>query len=104
MYVNRGEVVIEKTAESLCGYEVANKHIAEIKGHIMRLTYHKREELDADVNIINLKNGLYNIETGKFKEHTPDYLSITQKPIPYYQMLNLRCSENILMKYCIQQK
>jgi P4 family phage/plasmid primase-like protien len=83
VYVNRGEIVIEKTAESLCGYEVANKHIAEIKGHIMRLTYHKREELDADVNIINLKNGLYNIETGKFKEHTPDYLSITQKPFPY---------------------
>lgn len=83
VYVNRGEVVIEMTAESLCGYEIANKHIAEIKGHIMRLTYHKREELDADVNMINLKNGLYNIATEKFNEHTPDYLSITQKPYPY---------------------
>lgn len=47
----------------------------------MRKTYHKREELDTDVNVINLKNGVYNIETGEFKEHTPDYLSITQKPI-----------------------
>jgi putative DNA primase/helicase len=49
----------------------------------MRVTYHKQAELDSDANIINLKNGLYNIETGEFKEHTPDYLSITQKPIIY---------------------
>ena len=25
----------------------------------MRLTYHAKEEFDADINIINLKNGLY---------------------------------------------
>ena len=49
----------------------------------MRQTYHKREELDSDINIINLKNGLYNIQTGEFKEHSPKYFSITQKPIVY---------------------
>jgi hypothetical protein len=32
----------------------------------MRRTYHKRSEIDADINIINLKNGLYNIQTGEF--------------------------------------
>lgn len=83
VYVNRGEIVIEQAAEALYDYKVANKHIAEIKGHIMRLTYHRREELDANVNIINLKNGLYNIETGEFKHHTPNYLSVTQIPITY---------------------
>jgi putative DNA primase/helicase len=83
VYAQGGEVVIEKTAESLYGYKVANRYLTEIKGHIMRKTYHKREELDSDINIINLKNGLYNIETGEFKEHTSDYLSITQKPIIY---------------------
>src|SRR5215204_1209209 len=83
VYTQGGEVVIEKTAESLYGYKVANRYLAEIKGHIMRKTYRKREELDLDINIINLKNGLYNIETGEFKEHNPDYLSITQKPVLY---------------------
>src|SRR5919197_3215056 len=83
VYTQGGEVVIEKTAESLYGYKVANRYLAEIKGHIMRQTYHKREELDSEVNIINLKNGLYNIQSGEFKEHTSDYLSITQKPIVY---------------------
>jgi putative DNA primase/helicase len=83
VYVQDGEVVIEKTAESLYGYRLANRHVAEIKGHIMRLTFHKRQELDSDINIINLKNGLYDLITGEFKEHTPDYLSITQRPIVY---------------------
>jgi P4 family phage/plasmid primase-like protien len=83
VYIPGGEVIIEKTAESLYGYRLANRYLAEIKGHIMRRTYHKREELDFDINIINLKNGLYNIQTGKCNKHTPDYLSITQKPFPY---------------------
>jgi putative DNA primase/helicase len=98
VYAKGGEVQIEKTAESLYGYDLANRHLAEIKGHIMRMTYHKREELDADVNIINLKNGLYNIETGAFKEHTPDYLSITQKPIEY----NLAAKPKLFGRYLRQ--
>jgi Family of unknown function (DUF5906)/D5 N terminal like/Bifunctional DNA primase/polymerase, N-terminal len=83
VYITGGEILIEKAAEWLFGYKLANRHLAEIKGHIMRVTYHKQAELDSDVNIINLKNGLYNLETGEFKEHTPDYLSINQKPVVY---------------------
>jgi putative DNA primase/helicase len=83
VYIKGGEVIIEKTAESLYGYKVANRYLTEVKGHIMRKTYHKREELDSNINIMNLKNGLYNTETGEFKAHTPDYLSITQRPIVY---------------------
>jgi putative DNA primase/helicase len=85
VYVQGGEVIIEKSAENLFGYRLANRHLAEIKGHIMRRTYHKHSELDSDVNIINLKNGLYNIPTGEFKQHTPDHLSVSQKPILYNQ-------------------
>jgi putative DNA primase/helicase len=85
VYVQGGDVVIEKEAEQLYGYELSNKHLTEIKGHIMRRTYHKLTEIDTDVNIINLKNGLYDIITGQFKEHSPDYLSINQKPIVYDQ-------------------
>ena len=34
-------------------------------------------------NIINLKNGLYNLEEGKLNKHTPDHLSPIQIPISY---------------------
>jgi hypothetical protein len=83
VYVSGGEVLIEKEAERLLGYELSNKNLSEIKGHIMRRTYHKRSEIDADINIINLKNGLYNIETDELRPHSPDYLSINQKPITF---------------------
>jgi phage/plasmid-associated DNA primase len=49
----------------------------------MRRTYHKHSEIDADINIINLRNGLYNILTGELRPHSPDYLSVNQKPIIY---------------------
>ncbi|MGD9534594.1 MAG: phage/plasmid primase, P4 family [Candidatus Nitrosocosmicus sp.] len=83
VYVPGGEIIIEKEAENIFGYDLANKHLSEIKGHIIRKTYHKREELDADINIINLQNGLYNISKDKLNPHTPNYLSVNQKPIVF---------------------
>lgn len=83
VYIQGGEILIEKFAENMYGYELANRHLTEIKGHIMRTTYHKQGEIDPDIKIINLKNGLYNIETGEFRDHTPDYLSIIQNPVVY---------------------
>jgi len=78
-----GEVLIEKEAEELFGYELSNKVLAEIKGHIMRKTYCSRTEFDADLTIINMKNGLYDIQKGEFKQHNPEYLSTNQIPIIY---------------------
>ncbi|PWU81435.1 MAG: hypothetical protein DLM72_07005 [Candidatus Nitrosopolaris wilkensis] len=49
----------------------------------MRKTYHKREEFDVDLSIINLKNGLYNWVTDKIQDHTSDYLSVNQVNITY---------------------
>jgi hypothetical protein len=83
VYIPGGEVLIEKEAEKLFGYELSNKDLAEIKGHIMRKTYRSRTEFDADLYILNLKNGLYNILTAEFNPHTPDYLSVNQIPILY---------------------
>jgi hypothetical protein len=83
VYVPGGDILIEKECERLFGYSLSNKDLAEIKGHIMRSTYHKQAEIDADINIINLKNGMYNIIKGEFNDHSPDYLSVNQKPIIY---------------------
>ena len=83
VYIQGGEVQIEKEAENLFGYQLSNQALTEVKGHIMRITYHSRTEFDKDIHIINMKNGLYNFMTGKFKQHNPNYLSINQIPIPY---------------------
>ena len=49
----------------------------------MRKTYVKREKFDSNLDIVNLKNGLYNMRTGKLEPHSPDYYSLNQKPFPY---------------------
>jgi putative DNA primase/helicase len=83
VYVTGGDITIEKEAELLYGYSLSNKTLSEIKGHIMRHTYRSRSEFDTDIRIINMKNGLYNIETDELKKHSPDYMSLVQMPRIY---------------------
>lgn len=83
VYVPGGQIIIAKEAEQTYRFEINSSKVTEIKGHIMRLTYHAKEEFDADINIINLKNGLYDWKNNLLKEHSQDYLSINQKSIIY---------------------
>jgi P4 family phage/plasmid primase-like protien len=83
VYVQGGEILIEKELESMFGFEIGGADIAESKGHIMRKTYVKREKFDSNLDIINLKNGLYNMRTGKLEPHSSNYFSLNQKPFPY---------------------
>ncbi len=83
VYVACGEILIEKESEYIFGYKLANKHLTEIKGHIIRKTYRKRLELDSDLDIINLQNGLYSLSKNELMPHTSDYLSVNQIPVVY---------------------
>ena len=83
VYVSGGEILIAKELENSFGYELNTANLSQIIAHIKRQTYHKKEELDADINIINLKNGLYDIDNNKLLEHNSKYLSVKQSPIVY---------------------
>jgi putative DNA primase/helicase len=83
VYVPGGEIIIAKEAEISYKFDINSNKVTEIKGHIMRLTYHPREKFDADINIINLRNGLYDWRNNVLKDHSPRYLSINQKTIVY---------------------
>lgn len=83
VYVKGGDIVIEKEIEENYRYLIYSRTVSEVKGHIMRKTYHKRQELDTDLDIINLRNGLYSVSKNELKPHNPDYLSIIQKPIVF---------------------
>jgi len=68
------EKVIPKCSTRLCS-EIINK--------IKRRTYTNRDKFDSSDSVLNLKNGLLNIRTLEFREHTPDYLSRIQIPVDY---------------------
>ena len=48
VYIPGGEIIIAKEAEYAYHFEINSSKVTEIKGHIMRLTYHAKEEFDAD--------------------------------------------------------
>ena len=55
----------------------------EIVYKLKALTRVKLEEFDKNIFIINMANGLYNWNTGEFKEHTSEYPSLIQIPVFY---------------------
>ena len=42
VYVQGGDILIEKEAESMFDYKLSTKALTEIKGHILRQTYQRR--------------------------------------------------------------
>ncbi len=64
--------------------QVSNNHfVSEVVGHVKRRTGKPRDVFDKDPFILNLKNGLLNVDTGEFKPHSPDYYSTVQLPVEY---------------------
>jgi phage/plasmid-associated DNA primase len=83
VYVPKGDIIIEQEMDKKYGYKLKTADITQIKNYVIRKAYTKRESFDSNLDIVNLKNGLYNMRTGEFTQHTPDYYSINQKPFPY---------------------
>jgi len=83
LYLRFGETIIREYVELLnpkIKTYVVNEIIQKIK---RRGTYVDRREFDNSTDIINLRNGLLNIWTGKLRDHSPDFLSIVQLPLVY---------------------
>jgi putative DNA primase/helicase len=83
VYVSGGEVKIKKLCEKLYGFDLNIRQRAEIREHIRCKTYHKLADFDSNIDIINVKNGLYNLQTNTLTPHSPEYLSLKQCPIRY---------------------
>lgn len=83
IYVEGGEWLIKEECEILHP-KVQSYKVQEVINHIKRRTGVNRSKFDSDSpDILNLKNGLLDIQTGEFREHSPDYLSLVQLPISY---------------------
>ncbi len=77
-----GEVVITEEAYKVvpvCRISILREIIQFIKAD----TFVEREIFDADPDIINVKNGLINIRTNEFMEHTPNIPSRQQLDVIY---------------------
>lgn len=65
--------------------DTTKNDVEEVLGHIRRLTYHTRDEFDADRFVLNLKNGFLYLRDYVLKPHSPGYLSLVRLPVAYDQ-------------------
>jgi putative DNA primase/helicase len=83
VYTNVGKELIEGVSQARLGSQSNNRRVNEVVGHITRATRCDRSEFDTDYDIINLENGMFDINKMELTEHTPDYLSLRKSPIIY---------------------
>ena len=89
VYAFGGETLIEKEIERRIPPEYSVKYLSrhsidEIIGHIQRLTYINRKEFDeCRHSLLIVNNGIIDIETGGFREHSPEIKVLSKIPIKY---------------------
>jgi len=82
IYILLGEAKIKEECEKRVPKKFMTTHnVNEVIGHIKRSTYVKRAEFNRRKWILNLKNGLYNIQTSELSPHTPEFLSTIRIPV-----------------------
>lgn len=82
IYVPAGECLIEAQLELLYP-EISTHKVQEVTNKIKRRTLTNRDEFDSNEGIVNVKNGLLNFHIWELNDHSPDFLSTIQLPIPY---------------------
>ena len=82
IFRNGGDVIIEAEAERMVEECDLNME-RQIIGTIRRNTYHKRDEFDANPMLLNVRNGIIDLETMKLQPHTPLTLFRTQIDTKY---------------------
>jgi putative DNA primase/helicase len=82
VYLNDGETVLAALIEAEFGDVTTNRLIQDVIGKVKRRTYVDRA-LFNNRSILNVKNGLLDLETLQLLPHTPDYLSTAQIDVPF---------------------
>ena len=90
MFVKDGGVYRTGPAERMIESEVeleepneTNNFAKEVIGHVRRSTYVPSSTFDADLDIVNLENGLYRLSAGRLEPHGPEYASRIQIPVRF---------------------
>ena len=82
VYLDDGETILKTIIEQEFGDISDNRMVSDVIGKVKRRTYIDRE-LFNNGPILNVQNGLLNLETLELKPHTPDYLSTSQISVTY---------------------
>lgn len=84
VYVTMDESEAQRLVqEKMLTREAKMRQITDAEGQWRLMVRRDIKDLNSTPYIINLRNGLYDVQEDKLTEHTPDYLSIVQLPVNY---------------------
>jgi P4 family phage/plasmid primase-like protien len=78
-----GESLIHAEVQKRLAEKTAAHYVNETLTYIRGETYIERKMFNADVNLLNLKNGVYDIEKGQLLPHSPTYMFTHRLPLTY---------------------
>jgi P4 family phage/plasmid primase-like protien len=82
VYVGDGEIVLKARIETEFPNITSEVVVRDVIGKVRRRTYIDREAFNED-HIVNLQNGLLDLETLQVRPHSPDVLTTSQLPVSY---------------------
>lgn len=95
-YEKTGDALIRNLVEYYLGDYARERHKNETVGWIRDANYFKRENINVPLNLINLRNGILNIETRELLPHSPEYLFLGQLPVNYDPKASYKNFEDFL--------
>ncbi len=82
-YEPGGELILNNRVNYYLDTLTTNQHKAEVIGYIKNTDYTDREQLEQPLHLINLKNGILDINTGELIPHDPSYTFQYEIPTEY---------------------
>jgi len=83
IYCPGGESLVKGLCEKYLGKEANTRRVNEVINHIKRSTYIKRNEIDSDIELLCVQNGILNIKTLELTPHTPNIVFLNKIPVNY---------------------
>ncbi len=102
-YEPNGDTIISNLVEYYLDDQSKEYIKNEVIGHIRDKNYVDRDTINPDVNLINLENGTYNIETRELLPHSPKYRFLNKIPIKYDPEAKCPLFEKFLQEVCMKQ-
>lgn len=81
VYKPNAEPIIKSLVRDYLEEKQRVNHVTETTAAIAETTYIERNELP--INLLNLKNGIFDLDTKKLIPHDPEIFTVTQLPIEY---------------------
>ena len=83
VYKNDGDIFLEQLIQDLLGKEWEPSRSDAVVKYILTKTSTDYKDLPEIDHLINVKNGMYNVETGEILPHSPEYRSLVQLNVEY---------------------